>query len=384
MKPDPNRLPPIPTPVSAVWREFRIQVIPFVVFAIVVCGAVIVWKTLPISGQIRGVGEGQRSLVTSPRIGVLQRVEVQPYQWVEAGDPLVTIAPFDPSAQLSLLQSDLNLTRLRLEPSMADQNALNYEQIRVDLLKLKDELETAKANLVWAESAFTRNEPMFKEKLISQDVWENIKRDRELFRTQVKEKTKAMDQVEARMTQLRGIGESTSPGTNQGITSVIAQLDKRMALVQTNWNPVTLVAPISGQVQMLARRESEFVTAGEPLVLIASPRSDRIVAYMRQPLSFEPQAGMAVDVQTQNRVRQRFTTTIAQVGAQLEAITNGLAFKQTGMLVDMGLPIILAIPGNVELRPGEIVNVALHSKISIFGRNQPNGAEIPKPVARIQ
>ena len=70
--------------------------------AIVVCGAVIVWKTLPISGQIRGVGEGQRSLVTSPRIGVLQRVEVQPYQWVEAGDPLVTIAPFDPSAQLSL------------------------------------------------------------------------------------------------------------------------------------------------------------------------------------------------------------------------------------------------------------------------------------------
>ena len=384
MKPDPNRLPPIPTPVSAVWREFRIQVIPFVVFAVVVCGAVIVWKTLPISGQIRGVGEGARSLVTSPRIGVLQRVEVQPYQWVEAGDPLVTIAPFDPSAQLSLLQSDLQLTRLRLEPSMADQNALNYEQIRVDLLKLKDELETAKANLVWAESAFTRNEPMFKEKLISQDVWENIKRDRELFRTQVKEKTKAMDQVEARMTQLRGIGESTSPGTNQGIASVIAQLDKRMALVQTNWNPVTLVAPIGGQVQMLARRESEFVTAGEPLVLIASPRSERIVAYMRQPLSFEPQAGMAVDVQTQNRLRQRFTTTIAQVGAQLEAITNGLAFKQTGMLVDMGLPIILAIPGNVELRPGEIVNVALHSKTSIFGRNQPNGAEIPKPVARIQ
>jgi len=72
------------------------------------------------------------------------------------------------------------------------------------------------------------------------------------------------------------------------------------------------------------------------------------------------------------------------IGAQLEAITNGLAFKQTGMLVDMGLPIILAVPGNVQLRPGEIVNVALHSGGSIFGRNQPNGAETPKPVARIQ
>src|SRR2546426_8734967 len=184
MKPDPNRLPPIPTPVSAVWREFRIQVIPFVVFAIVVCGAVIVWKTLPISGQIRGVGEGQRSLVTSPRIGVLQRVEVQPYQWVEAGDPLVTIAPYDPSSQLSLLQSDLQLTRLRLEPSIADQNALNYEQIRVDLFKLVDELETAKVNLAGAESMLTRYETAFKEKLISQDVYENTVRNRDLYRTQ--------------------------------------------------------------------------------------------------------------------------------------------------------------------------------------------------------
>jgi len=384
MNSDPKALPQIPRPLSAVWREFRIQVIPLVVFVVVICLAVSVWKTLPISADIRGVGEGQRSLVTSPRIGVLQRVEVQPYQWVEAGDPLVTILPFDPGAQLSLLQSDLALTRLRLEPSMADQNSFNYEQIRVDWLKLKDELETAKVNLESSESAFVRNEPMFKEKLISEDTWETIKRNRELYRTQVREKTKAMDQVEARMTQLRGIGESTSPGTNQGITSIIAQLDKRMALVQTNWNATTLVAPISGRVQMLARSEGEFVRAGEPLFLIASPRSDRIVAYMRQPFHFEPQAGMAVDVQTQNSLRQRFTTTIAQVGAQLEAITNALAFKQTGALVDMGLPIVLAVPANVHLRPGEIVNVALHSKVGIFGRDQPNASEASKPVARVQ
>ena len=98
-------------------------------------------------------------------------------------------------------------------------------------------------------------------------------------------------------------------------------------------------------------------------------------------------AGLAegtVDVQMQNNLRQRFTTTIAQVGAQLEAITNALAFKQTGALVDMGLPIVLAVPANVHLRPGEIVNVALHSKVGIFGRDQPNASEASKPVARVQ
>jgi len=383
MNPDPNPLPQIPRPISAVWREFRIQVIPFVVFVVVICLAISVWRTMPISGDIRGVGEGQRSMITSPRIGVLQRVEVQPYQWVEAGDPLVTITPFDPAAQLSLLQSDLQLTRLRLEPSIADQNALSYEQIRVDSLKLKDELAAAKGNLEWAESALKRNEPMFKEKLISQDLYENLQRERQLYRTQVMEKTTALNQIDARLAQLSVIGESTSPGTNQNITSIIAQLDKRMALVQTNWNAITLVAPISGRVHMLARSEGEFVRAGEPLVLIASPRSDRIVAYMRQPLAFEPQAGMKVDVQTQNRLRQRFTTTIAEVGAQMEAITNNLAFKQTGALVDMGLPIVLSVPSGANLRPGEIVNVGLHSRTSIFGRGQTDAAA-SKPVARVQ
>jgi multidrug resistance efflux pump len=384
MKPDPNRLPAIPTPVSAVWREFRIQVVPFVVFAVVVGATVFVWKTLPLSSDIRGVGEGMRSLVTSPRIGVLQRVEVQPYQWVEAGDPLVTILPFDPGAQLSLLQSELQLTRLRLEPSIADQQALNYEQIRVDWLKLKNELATAKIRLQQSENAIPRNEDLFKEGLISKDIYEGIVRDRDVYKAEVREKTASIEQIEARMAQLRPIGESPSPGTNQFSASVIADLDQRMAKVQTNWNAITLVAPISGRVHMLARRESEYVREGEPLVMIASPRSDRIVAYMRQPLSFEPQPGMAVDVQTQNRQRQRFTTTIAEVGAQLVAITNGLAYMQQGALVDMGLPIILAVPANIQLRPGETVNVALHSRPSIFGRNQPDAAETSKPVARIQ
>src|SRR5688572_13260585 len=101
---DNSPLPPIPTPLANVWRELRIQVIPIVVFVMVVCGAVYVWRTLPGSSDIKGVGEGVRSVVTSPRIGVLQRLEIQPYQWVKAGDPLVTILPVDPNAELDMLQ----------------------------------------------------------------------------------------------------------------------------------------------------------------------------------------------------------------------------------------------------------------------------------------
>ena len=366
---DSNGLPPIPIPFSAVWREFRIQVVPLVVFVIVVCATVYAWKTLPMGGNIRGVGEGLRSVVTSPRIGVLQRMEVQPFQLVKAGDPVATILPFDPAAQLDMLQSDLQLGRLRLEPSVADRNAFDFEQVRVDSLRLRQELAMAKVNLQLADSVLARNEALVKDQLVSRDIYELSVRDRDLYRAEVTEKSAALDAIERRLSELRTLGEPQSPGTNQLVTALIERLERRMAVVETNWSPLTLIAPISGRVHMIHRQETEFVVEGEPLVMIASPRADRIVAYMRQPFTFEPEVGMPVDVLLQHGGVQKFRTTITQVGAQLEAITNALAFVQQGALVDMGLPIILGVPSNVPLRPGETVNIMLRSKpLAFFGR----------------
>jgi len=383
-KNDPKDLPPIPTPISAVWREFRIRIGPVLVFLIVVSAVGYLWNTMPGKGSLRGVGEGVRSFVTSPRVGLLQHVAVESYQWVEAGDPLLTILPVDPDAQLDLLQSELQLTRLRLEPSMADQNALNFEQVRVDALRLKQELAMAKVNFEHAESALKRNEALIKEQLVSRDIYELSLRDRDFYKAELKEKSASLQEIEARLSQLRAVGEPQSPGTNESTMSLIERLEKRIAGVETNWNPITLLAPISGRVHMIARQENEFVIEGEPLVMIASPRADRIVAYMRQPFTFNPQPGMTVDVLLQHHHRQKFTTEIAQVGAQLEAITNALAFVQQGALVDMGLPVILSVPPHVHLRPGETVEIAFQSRpFTLFGSKQAQTAGESKPLVQL-
>jgi multidrug resistance efflux pump len=381
---DPKDLPPIPIPASAIWREIRIQVFPIFIFLVVATAAVLLWSSMPKTGNVRGVGEGLRSVVTSPRVGVLQRLEVQPYQWVEAGDPIITILPVDPDAQLDLLQSELQLTRLRLEPSMADRNALNFEQVRVDALTLKQDLAMAKVNLERAESALKRNETLMKEQLVSRDIYEISLRDRDFYAAELKEKGASLQEIEGRLGQLRSLGEPQSPGTNQFTMSWIERLEKRIATVETNWNPITLVAPISGRVHMIARQESEYVVEGEPLVMIASPRADRIVAYMRQPFTFDPQPGMEVQVLSQNQHRQKFTAKVTQVGAQLEAITNALAFVQQGALVDMGLPIIFSVPPQAQLRPGETVSIVLQSRpFSFFQRKPAIAANEPTPLVQL-
>jgi multidrug resistance efflux pump len=376
-------LPPIRTPFSVIWREFRIQVAPFIVFVLTIVSIWYVWRHTPMGGTLRGVGEGARSVVISPRVGILENVEVRPYQWVDAGDPLLTIVPFDPNAQFDLLQSEMQLTRLRMEPSVADQNALNFEQVRVDWLRLKQELAMAKVNLERAESALRRNETLLKERLVSEDLYELTLRDRNFYQAEVREKASSIQEIESRMTQLRGLGEPQFPGTNQATLAMIARLELRMASVETNWAPVTLVAPISGRVHGISHQMREFVMEGEPLVTIASPRSERIVAYMRQPFAFEPQPGMEVEVLTRNRKPQKFTTRIVEVGAQIEAITNALAFVQQGALVDVGLPVVLAVPPNVQLRPGEMVDVTTRPGLESLLRKGAKTSEPPKPLVQV-
>jgi multidrug resistance efflux pump len=268
---------------------------------------------------------------------------------------------------------------------MADQNALNYEQVRVDAYRLRDEVDLAKVNLDHAESVLKRNETLLNEQLVSRDIYEESLRSRDFFAAEVKAKTASMQQIEARLAQLRGVGEPQAPGTNQVTSLIISRLEQRMSVVETNYGPITLRAPISGRVHLITRRENEYVVEGEQLVMIASPRSERIVAYMRQPFSFEPQPGMEVDVMLQNKDRQKFATKITEVGAQMEAITNGLALVQQGALVDMGLPIVLAVPPNVQLRPGEIVGIALRSStpLNIFGRKQVAAADKAKPLVQL-
>jgi multidrug resistance efflux pump len=353
------RLERIRTPFSVIWREIRVQFLPPMVFAGVVLSCYLLWKHVGRGSTVPGVGEGVRSMVASPYVGEVQQVYVEPFQWVEAGQPLARVAPVDPQARLDLLQSELQLARMRLEPSVSDQNAMSYERVRVEWLRLKQEVAVAKVNLERAESALRRNEALVKDKLVSEDMFELSLKERDLYRAEIREKSAAVSEIEARLAQLRSLGEPQSPGTNAPLAEMIDRLERRITMVETNWAPLTLVAPISGMVAMVYRRASEYVVEGEPLITINSARSDRIVAYLRQPYPLDPELGMEAEIMTRNRKRQRFVSKISEIGAQVEMITNSLAFIRQGSMVDEGLPVVFRLPPEASIRPGEIVDVVL-------------------------
>lgn len=351
-----GQFPVIPTPAGTRWREFRIKFLPPLIFLVTIALIWQLWKDLPPGGGIRGIGDGAVSMITSPQNGYIQSEAIEPYGWAEAGQALVSISPFDPAARLDLFQSRLQIARLGMEPSIPERTVLDYEKLRVDSLRLKQELAMAKANLDLATKVLPRHEALLKEHLISQDIYDTTLRDRDLYQAEVREKSKAIEEIDERLNALKAMSDPVNGPTNSALDRSIPELEEQLVQVQTNWNPVLITAPISGEVQFY-RRAGEYVRAGEPILAVNSPKATRVIAYLKQPYPFEPKPGMALEVITREAEPKRFLTHIARVGARVEILTNAIAYVPTGALVDSGLPLILPLPPEASLRPGEVVDI---------------------------
>lgn len=348
---------PIPISRTIILREFWQKVVPVMVFAGVVGVCLWLWGPHIAGGQASGIAEGVRSVVTSPRVALLHDLRVSPYEWVEAGQPLATLIPSDPRETLDLLQAELTIARMQLEPSVADRNALDFEQVRVELMRLQQELAVAKVNLERAEKVLARNTALLKDQLVSEDTYDFSVNERDMYREDVANKGLAVEEIQQRMEALRAIGEPLAGITNQFVTGLLGSVEARLASAYTNAAPFVLKAPMSGMVHYISRQPGEYVAEGEPLLAVHSDRAERIIAYLRQPYGIDPQPGQPVEVTTRTHHRHRFKTEVVQVGAQLEAITNSLAFLKPGMTVDAGLPVVLRVPPETRIRPGEVVDV---------------------------
>jgi multidrug resistance efflux pump len=348
----------IAMPPWVFWREFRSRYLPAIVLVITGLAIFFLWRQVD-GAVLAGVGEGVRFFVTSPQSGWITTLMVRPYQTVRKGEPLAIIQPLDVRAQLDLLRSELEIARLRSQPSIPEQNAMNYEQVRVDWLRQRSELALARVNLERAEKELRRSEPLYREKLISADIYDLAVRDRDLYLAEVEEKSNAVVEIELRLQTLRPLGDPQLANTNGNVLSgqALASFTWKQALAQTNWDSITLTAPMDGMVYGINRQAGGFVLDGELLMDISSLRSDRVVGYLRQPYAFDPQVGTRVKVVTRTHQRHQFTSQITQVGAQLEYITNALAYLRPMALVDMGLPIVIDVPREFQLRPGEVVDI---------------------------
>ena len=362
---------PIRPTIQVLWSEFRFRLVPILSFAALAVITLVLWSRFHSAQTLSGLGEGIRASVASPQGGWLQELRVAPYQLVNQGDPIAIVLPVDSQVPMDLFQADLQIARLEQEPSLAAQNAMNYERVRVETLRLRSEVAEARINLRRAENDLQRNAKLHEQRLLSDDLYDLSLQTRDALAAEVSEKAGAVEEMEKRLTRLRAFGDPDDPGADEKSQALLSRLEAVRSDAMTNWGPITLTAPISGMVSYINRQAGEYVLEGEPIVAVHSLWSDRVVCYLRQPYPADPDVGLKVRITTRTAQRQQFWTTVSHVGAQVEAITNALAFIRQGMLVDVGLPVIVNLPPETRIRPGEIVDMWLEPSL----RKAPDGQQ---------
>src|ERR1043166_3234465 len=113
-----EKLPPIPTPVSQRWREFRIQILPFIVFLGILSGIVYLWKTYVQPSGIIGYAETNMVNVASLQDALVTELAVERFQNVVTGQVIAVVSATDPEllkAQITAAQADLEVLRRRME-----------------------------------------------------------------------------------------------------------------------------------------------------------------------------------------------------------------------------------------------------------------------------
>jgi hypothetical protein len=79
---------------------------------------------------------------------------------------------------------------------------------------------------------------------------------------------------------------------------------------------------------------------------------------VREPLPPVPTTNDTVTVRARNSKRQIAQAPILRVGAQLERITNAVLLADPTR-VQNGLPILVSLPRNMALLPGEVVDLSI-------------------------
>jgi multidrug resistance efflux pump len=360
---------PIPIPFQRRWRDVRVRFFPLILLAAALAGTAVLWEKQGGAATFVGQAEPVLANVSSYKAGVIAALNVSRFQRVKAGDLLgqVTIAePQMLTASLAVIQSEIDMLRADLKPVVSQQRtAIKYDQLRLNWMRRRAQLASAKVDLRVAQDDYRRMQALFKDKVVSEQALEQAKGAQDRLQSETDELTKLASEAEESFhsMQLTNAPEVAKVSIDP-LSAAIGVQESKLRLTEAEMAPIPLRASIDGMVTVIHHRSGEAVTAGEPILGIATLEAVRIVAYMRPPILGNPKPGMAVEIRTRGFPRQIGTARIVQVGTQFETVPTALLGPAKYANTEMGLPVDLSVPPLLRVRPGELLDVRLVSKLN--------------------
>jgi multidrug resistance efflux pump len=353
---------PIPIPLAQRWQDVRGRLLPVLVFAAALGAIAVLWREHVAAPTLVGQAEPVLADVSSHKPGVLAELTVVRFQRVQAGDPVGQVMVAEPKlidSSLAVIRAEIAMLQVDMKPIVTLQhNAMDYNRVRLEWMRQRADLASARVNLQLAETELRRTEELFKEKITSQQKLDEAKANCEALRQEVEELARLVAEGETnfKTLQLTNATEITRI-TEDPLRAAIAVQESKLRLTEAELSPITLRAPIDGIVTLIYHRPGEAVIAGQPILALATLNPVRIVGYLRLPLRDEPKPGTRVEVRTRSWHREVGSAKVMAVGTQMEAIPPALQGPLKVVNLELGLPLDISLPANLKIRPGELVDL---------------------------
>jgi multidrug resistance efflux pump len=365
-----DSLPLIPTPPRRRLQFFRHRFVPVLVFFLLLAGAVVLWRQNLRPATFVAQVEIVQADVTCTDAGLLTNLWVAPLQEIKRGDLVAEVHTTDPRTvnnRLDVMRDRMRLIELELTPVMNRQrSAIDYEQLSIAGARVRAELAIAKVNLIQASNELRRVTELFqqKERVATESDFDLAKARFDALYTEVVEKSLIVTNTEASLGRLNFMADAYVPGgDNDPLRQAISMEEAKIRVFEQKMKPIQLLAPIDGVVTGIHRRAGEQISAAAPLVTITSRRSERIVGYLPRSILVAPRLGAMVEVRTRGWHRRTALAKVIGLGPHVEGVTNAALAPPVAvnpvLIHAMGRPIALSLPPELELLPGDIVEVEL-------------------------
>lgn len=358
-----NKYEPIPIPLKQRLRELRVRVLPFLVFMLSGFIVVMLWSEKERSPGLIGKVVADASTISSPANGTLINFYYNAFDYVEEGQLLGQINRTDSlllNARLDELRAEIDLITESLDLTSGEQRTrINLEELKVDEINTRILLARSELNQNRAQSNFQRAAELYRQDLISEWEYEEAETELELLNGEVRDYTNLIQFLSERISDLEVFTGYDSRNARDPILAAIRIQEQRMETIIAETAPIPVYATQSGVISSLISKSGEYVRTGDEILRIESRDPSYIIGYIRQPFRVEPQTGTEVQIRSRKAGRDFFNTQIEAVGGQITLIDNQL--QRPGVMLESGLPvrISLAGKGNIDLTPGEIVDIVI-------------------------
>lgn len=358
-----RRYDPIPIPFKQRLRELRVKFLPVVVFLF--CGLIVatLWNEKVSSPGMIGKVVSDSSRVATPDNGILANFYYKTFDYVEQGELLGQVHRADTlllNAMIAEIRSEIDLITESLGLTAGEQRTrINLEELKIEMINTRIALAETELIRHRSRSEFNRASELWQRELISDMEYEIAETELELLNVQVREYEELIDYLSDRIEELEDFTGYRTRADRDPVLAAITIQEQRVARVMAEVAPKPVYASISGVISHIHFHAGDYVRAGEEIMKIESREPTYIIGYLRQPFSVEPTSGLEVEVRTRKPGRAFFSSRIEEVGGHIRTLEPNL--QRPGAMFESGLPVKISIAdrGDIQLTPGEIVDIVI-------------------------